>query len=94
MEHEVVEPRAALVVEAHDLPVEDRAGGLQVSCDALAEIGEPPIDVVFPGDELAMAVVDVGQLSEPVELHLVEEVGIVERGVMEIWRSISVAWHR
>ncbi len=51
---------------------------LQVSCDRLAEIGEPAVGVPLPRDQLAGAVVDVGPRTEPVELHLLEEVGVVE----------------
>ena len=53
---------------------------LQVTRDGLAEISEPPVDVTFPRDQLAVAVIDVGQGAEPVELHFVEEVGVVEGG--------------
>ena len=66
VEHEVVELGAALVVEADNLTVEDAVLDLQVSPNRLGQLLEPLVRVSLPGDQFAVAVLDVGQGAEAV----------------------------
>src|SRR5206468_11046331 len=72
--------RAAVSVQADDLPVEDGvAHASECDRDLGGERGEVLEGVAVAGDEPTLPVLDVGERPEAVELQFKEPVGVVER---------------
>jgi hypothetical protein len=78
-EQQVVEHGAACVIDTGDFAIEHGALDAQMLADPLRQILEVAKGVAVAGDEIALALLDVGEGAEAVDLQLVYELIGVER---------------
>jgi hypothetical protein len=78
-EQQVVEHRPAWVIDAGDLAIDDGILDAQVLADPLREILEIAEGVAIPGNEIALAVLDLGERPETIDLQLEDVIVGVER---------------